>query len=81
MTSLNRSVRMATGREGRSRPPTFRALALGVAPPSLSTAPLPRPLAGDEAMNKGDCDCVESAHGPELFWVAGSPRDGCEASD
>lgn len=81
VTSLNKSARINTEREGVNKPPTFRALALGVAPPSLSAAPFAKPFAGDEAINRGDCDWVESAHGLELLWDAGSPRDACEASD
>lgn len=79
--SLNKSVRNVLQRRGSHVPPTFRALALGVAPPSLSAAPFAKPFAGDEAINRGDCDCVESAHGLELLCDAGSPRDACEASD
>lgn len=81
VTSLGRSVWIPLREKGISKPPTFKALALGVAPPSLSAAPFAKPFAGDEAINRGDCDCVESAHGLELLWDAGSPRDACEASD
>jgi hypothetical protein len=64
----------------------FIALALGVAPPSLSAAPFAsceaEPFAGDERKKSGDCDCVEVAWSLEVVGVACSPRDeACEASD
>lgn len=71
--------------EGQSAiPPIFMALALGVAPPSLSAAPLAspaEPVTGEERKNSGDCDCVESACSLEPLGVARSPRDeACDAS-
>jgi hypothetical protein len=63
-------------------PPMFMALALGVAPPSLSAASFgAEPFTGDERKNNGDCDCVEAACTLEPLGVASSPRDeACDAS-
>ena len=66
-------------------PPMFMALALGVAPPSLSAVPFAspaEPFTGEERKNRGDCDCVEPACSLEPLGVSRSPRDeACEASD
>jgi hypothetical protein len=62
-------------------PPMFMTLARGVAPPSLSGAPLAaEPLVGEERKKSGDC--VEAVCNLEFLGVAWSPRDdACEASD
>jgi hypothetical protein len=64
-------------------PPMFMALARGVAPPSLSGAPLAavgaEPLVGEERKKRGDC--VEAVCSLEFLGVAWSPRDdACEVS-
>ena len=69
---------------GAGIPPMFMALARGVAPPSLSGAPLAavgaEPLVGEERKKRGDC--VEAVCSLEFLGVAWIPRDdACEASD